>query len=164
MRGLKITAIVMASLLAVMLLMLAYLFLTAEVTVTVVGTQGVPASEQAESFETLKQSLEENTFIGTLYQKPAEWKDASEYVYLQFTLNVRNGCLVPIDMIQIQVVPQPTDILQLGDLQNHALAPKTEGALTATILTPKDSHPVREVLVTYYVWGVSFQLKTLSGQ
>lgn len=164
MRGLKITAVVMASLLVVMLLMLSYLFLTAEVSASVTATQGIPAVEQAESFETLKRSLEDGTFMGTLYQKPAEWKDPSEYVYLQFKVNVHNGCLVPIDMIQIQVVPQPDDILQLGDLQNHALKAKTEGSLTAAILTPKSSHPVREIIVTYYVWGVSFQIKTLSGQ
>ena len=163
MKGLKIVAIVMGSLLMVMIILLAYLFMTAEVTASVASTQGVPATQQAESFETLKAALSEGTFMGTLYHQPEEWKDASEYVYLQFNVKVHNGCLVPIDMIEIQVVPQPTDILQLGDFQNHSLNPKTDGTVTATILAPKESHAVREIVVSYYVWGVSFQLKTLSG-
>lgn len=162
MRGLKIGAIVAASLLVVMLLMLTYLFLTAEVTVSVVSSDGVSAAEQAESFDTLKAALDQETFVGTLYQKPTEWKGAEDYVYLTYTIRVNNGCLVPIDMIEVQVVPQPTDILQLAALQPHALNPKSQGDVTATILAPKDTHPVREIIVTYYVWGVSFQVKTLS--
>lgn len=162
MRGLKIGAIVAASLLVVMLLMLTYLFLTAEVTVSVVGSEGVSAAEQSESFDTLKAALDQETFMGTLYQKPDQWKAAEDYVYLTYTISVNNGCLVPIDMIEVQVVPQPTDIMQLADLQPHSLNPKSQGNVTATILAPKDTHPVREIIVTYYVWGVSFQVKTLS--
>lgn len=162
MRGLKIGAVAAVSLLTVMLLMLVYLFLTAEVTATVTGSQGISAADQAESFETLKAALDQETFTGTLFQKPEQWKDAGEYVYLTYTVSVNNGCLVPIDMIEVQVVPQPSDILQLGDRQNHSLSPKTSGNVTAVILSPKETHSVREIIVTYYVWGVSFQIKTLS--
>lgn len=164
MRGLKITAIVMVSLLLVMLLMLAYLFLTAEVTVVTVSSSGVNAGEKAEDFETLKNALDEETFMGTLFHKPEEWKKAEDYVYLQFQVRLRNGCLIPIDMIEVQVVPQPTDILQLADRQVHSLEAKQEADFSAMILAPKDTHPVREIIVSYYVWGVSFQLKTLAGQ
>ena len=105
----------------------------------------------------------EETFQGTLYQKPLEWKDPSEYVYLTYTLRIRNDCLVPIDMIEVQVVPQTTDILQIGDLSVKSLDAKSEGDLTVQILAPKDTHSVRELIVTYYVWGVSFNLKTTYG-
>lgn len=164
MKALKIVAIVMCALLLVMLAMLAYLFMTAEVSIQEVSTAGVSAAQQTERFEALRESLAEDTFLGTVYQKPAEWKDASEYVFLHFTVRLRNGCLVPIDMIEVQVVPQPTDVVQLGDLQTRSLPAKTSGDVEAVVLAHKDAHPVRELLVTYYVWGVSFQLKTLSGQ
>ena len=154
MKALKITALVMSALLLVM---------TAEVTAQVVSSVGVSAAEQEGYFSSLKKSVEEDTFIGTLYQKPTQWKEAADYVYLQFSVNVYNGCLVPIDMIEIQVVPQPTDILQLRDQQVYSLNPKSDGIFNAAILAPKDTHPVRELVVTYYVWGVSFQVKTLSS-
>lgn len=163
MRGLKIAAIASVSLLLVMVLLVGYLFFTAEVRVTDVAVQGVSAAEDPAAFETLKNAVLEETFQGTLYQKPLTWEDASEYVYLTYTLRIRNDCLVPIDMIEAQVVPQATDILQTADLSVKSLGAKSEGDLTVQILAPKDAHPVRELIVTYYVWGVSFNLKTTYG-
>ena len=154
MRGLKIAAIASVSLLVVMVLLVGYLFLTAEVRVTGVEVVGVSAAQDPAAFEALKNAVEE---------KPLEWKDPSEYVYLTYTLRIRNDCLVPIDMIEVQVVPQTTDILQIGDLSVKSLGAKSEGDLTVQILAPKDTHSVRELIVTYYVWGVSFNLKTTYG-
>jgi hypothetical protein len=31
---------------------------------------------------------------------------------------------------------------------------------TATILTEKNMHAIREVTITYYIWGVPFTMKT----
>ena len=75
MKALKITALVMSALLLVMVLMMAYLFMTAEVTAQVVSSVGVSAAEQEGYFSSLKKSVEEDTFIGTLYQKPTQWKE-----------------------------------------------------------------------------------------
>ena len=79
MRGLKIAAIASVSLLVVMVLLVGYLFLTAEVRVTGVEVVGVSAAQDPAAFEALKNAVEEETFQGTLYQKPLEWKDPSEY-------------------------------------------------------------------------------------
>jgi hypothetical protein len=89
--------------------------------------------------------------------------DAAEYAFITYTLELSNQCLVPIDMIEIQVIPQDGDVLQIGDFEVHSLQPKTSGIVTATILTLKDNHSVREVLITYYVWGVSFSIRTTCG-
>ena len=100
MRGLKIAAIASFSLLLVMVLLVGYLFLTAEVQVVDISAQGIPCSNDPAAFEKLKISVEEGTFQGTLFQKPLAWKDASEYVYLTYTIRLRNNCLVPIDMVE----------------------------------------------------------------
>lgn len=164
MRGLKIAAIASVSLLIVMVVLVGYLFLTAEVQVLEISSHGIPCTNDPAAFEALKASVEDGTFQGTLFQKPLEWKDASEYVYLTYTIRLRNNCLVPIDMVEAQVVPQSTDILQIGDLKVRSLDLKSEGDLMVQILAPKDSHPVREMIVTYYLWGVSGSLKTIYGQ
>lgn len=164
MRGLKIAAIASFSLLMVMVLLVGYLFLTAEVQVIDISAQGIPCANDPAAFEELKKAVMENTFQGTLFQKPLEWKDASEYVYLTYTLRLRNNCLVPIDMVEVQVIPQSTDILQIGDLRVKSLDLKSEGDLTVQILAPKDTHPVREMIVTYYLWGFSGSLRTIFGQ
>ena len=67
-------------------------------------------------------------------------------------------------MIEVKVVPQADDILQVADLQVKSLDLKSEGDLTVQILAPKDTHPIREMIVTYYLWGVSGNVKTMYGQ
>lgn len=164
MRGLKMAAIASFSLLLVMVLLVGYLFLTAQVQVVDIQVKGTPAAADAQSFENLKNSVLDGTFQGTLYQKPLEWKAADEYVYLTYTIRLRNNCLVPIDMVEAQVVPQSSDILQMAQLDVRSLDLKSEGDLNVTILAPKDTHSVREMIVTYYLWGVSGSVKALSGQ
>ena len=161
MKGLKITAVASVSILMVMLLLVGYLFLTAEVRVVDVKAQGFSAADDRSAFEQLKQSIEDGTFQGTLFHKPQEWKNAEDYIYLTYTLRIRNDCLVPIDMIEAQVIPQASDVLQVADFSVHSLDLKSEGDLTVRVLTPKDASPVRELIVTYYLWGVSGTLKTM---
>jgi len=157
-------AIASFSLLLVMVLLVGYLFLTAQVQVVEIQVKGTPAAADTQGFENLKNSVLDGTFQGTLYQKPLEWKDADEYVYLTYTIRLRNNCLVPIDMVEAQVVPQSSDILQVAQLEVRSLDLKSEGDLTVTILAPKDTHSVREMIVTYYLWGVSGSVKALSGK
>ena len=156
-------AIAMVSMVVVMALMIAYLFLSAEVTVSVVGAETL-AAQTAPMFTEHKEGISEETFIGTVYQKPSQWKQPEDYAYVTYTVHVKNGCLVPIEMIEVQVVPQPSDIAQIGNMQNASLKAKTEGDLTATILTSAGGNPARELIVSYYVWGVSYQLRTIAGQ
>ena len=164
MRGLKFIAIASVSLLLVMAVLIGYLFLTAQVEVVDIKAQGIPVINSPEAFDKLKTSVDDDTFFGTLYQKPYEWKEPEEYIYLTYTLRLRNNCLVPIDMVEVQVVPQTDDILQLPDLKVKSLELKSDGDLSVTILTSKDTHPIREMLVTYYLWGVSGTVKTVYGQ
>lgn len=164
MKGLKIAAFAALSLLVVLVLLTVYLFMVAEVEVTGITAQGISAASDVSGFDALKGSLDTQTFMGTLYNKPAEWKDAGEYVYITYTVNVRNGCLVPIDMVEVQVVPMADDILQLPEQAVHTVRARSEGSVNAVILTNKSTHPVREIIVTYYVWGVSFSVKSTYGE
>ena len=160
MRGLKVAAIAAVSLLLVTVLLVGYLFATAQVTAEQVSSQGVSAAADPAAFEQVTTAVEDGSFQGTLYQKPVEWKESGEYTWITYTIRLHNGCLVPLDMIEAQVVPQSMDILQTASLQVQSLEMKSDGDLKVTILTSKDAHPVRELIITYYVWGVSFSLKT----
>lgn len=162
MRGLKIAAIAAFSMLLVMVGLVGYLFMTAEVQVIDIQAQGIAVAPA--ELDQIKQSIEQETFYGTLFQKPLEWKDASEYVNLTYTLRIRNNCLVPIDMIEVQVIPQSDDILQKADLRVKSLDLKSEGEVQVQILAPRNAHPIREMIVTYYLWGVSGNLRTIYGQ
>ena len=163
MRALKIAACAAVSLLVVTLLLVAYLFLTAQVEIVSVTSTGASLESDPETFESLRSAVEQETFQGTLFNRPSEWGSAGDYALITYTVRLRNGCLVPIDMIEAQVVPQSQDILQIGDFQVRSLEAKTEGDITASILTAKNSHAIREVIVTYYVWGVSLSVRTTYG-
>ncbi len=160
MKGLKIGAIIAGSLLLVSLLFLWYFFMTATVTVVSVTSKTQDVSQNLELFETLQTAVDQNTFVGTIYQKPTSWDDADAYACHTYTIQIANGCLVPIDMVEVQVVPLSDDIIQQSDLEEFSIGAKDTGTITATILTKSTSSASRELIVTYYVWGVSFQIRT----
>ena len=162
MKALKTIAIIFVAILVVMALLLGYLFLSAEVTIDVIGSQSMVAST-VPSFNALKDSIDEKTFIGTVYNVPTTWLDSSEYAYITYQVSVNNGCLVPIEMIEVQVVPQPTDVVQLGNMQEYSLAPKTSGEVSASVLSHSLRTSARELIVSYYVWGVSFQQRIVAN-
>lgn len=162
MKALKTVAIIFVAMVVVMALMLLYLFMSAEVTVEVTGSKTISAATVS-SFNTLKDTVDEETFIGTIYNKPAQWRDAGEYAYVTYTIKVNNGCLVPIEMIEVQIVPLPEDVVQLGNMQEYSLAAKTSGELSASLLTHAGGSPAREMIVSYYVWGISFQERIVAG-
>lgn len=163
MKLLKTVAIIFVAMLLVMCLLFTYLFFSAEVTVEVTGSQSISAAA-VPTFSELKSTIDEETFIGTIYNKPDKWRDASEYVYLTYNLNVKNGCLVPIEMIEVQIVPMPNDVVQLGNMQDFSLSAKTDGDLSASLLTTTGVSSAREMIVSYYVWGISFQQRIMAGK
>ena len=162
MRILKAVMIVMIALVVLTLALVGYFFATAKVSIAAYNAQGVPATERADLFEQIKQQVAKKAFQGTLFQTGA-LGNADQYALITYTLRLSNQCLVPVDMIEVQVVPDPKDILQIGDLSVHSLDAKTQGDITATILTAKDSNSIREIIVTYYVWGVSFSIRETYG-
>ena len=152
----------MIALVIVVVVVVGYFFFTAKVTVAGCEINGSAASLQAELFEQIKQYTALNAFQGTIFTDE-EIGDAADYAFITYTLRLSNQCLVPVDMIEIQIIPEDGDVLQIGDFELRSLEAKTSGNVSATILTGKDSHSVREVLVTYYVWGVSFSIRHTCG-
>ena len=51
------------------------------------------------------------------------------------------------------------DILQLSDPDAHDLPARSGGAFTAAILTSREMHSIRELTLTYYLWGLPFSAR-----
>ena len=162
MRILKSAMFLMVALVVLALLLVGYFFATARVSISAYQAEGHPATERADQFEKIKTELAQGSFIGTRFQT-GELGTAEAYAFITYTLRLNNQCLVPVDMVEVQVVPDPNDVAQIGDVSVHSLDAKTQGDITATILTTRDSHSVRELIVTYYVWGVSFSIRETYG-
>jgi hypothetical protein len=159
---LKYLMLFMIALVIVVVVIVGYFFFTAKVTVADCEITGRAASSQPDLFQQIREYVALDAFPGVMFTQD-EIGDSAEYVFITYTLQLSNQCLVPIDMIEIQVIPQDGDVLQLGDFEDHSLAAKTSGSVSVTILTSIDSHSVREVLITYYVWGVSFSISYTCG-
>ncbi len=154
--------VLMIALVVLALGMVSYFYATAKVTLSAYKAEGVQATERADKFAQIKEQVEQDAFQGTLFTNAAIG-DAADYAFITYTLRLDNACLVPIDSIEVQVEPDSKDVLQLGDGKVHSLDAKTQGDITATILTAADSHSIRELVVTYYVWGVSFSIHQTFG-
>ena len=90
--------------------------------------------------------------------------EAEGYQFYTYTVRLNNGCFLTADMVEVQVTPMEGDVLQLGDDTARALPARTTGDIQATILTDVNMHAVRELNITYYMWGLPFTLRTTSGK
>ena len=140
------------------------LYMTAEMTVQSVSVIAVEASTQPELFAYLRQQVEAGSVLGTAYTS-STWLDQPEnYQFFTYTIRLRNNCFVTADMIEAQVTPMDGDVLQVGDFTVKQLNGRSTGELQVTILTALGMHPVREINVSYYIWGMPFSLKTTYSQ
>ena len=160
----KAAAIISVILLIACLLGIGMLYATSGMAVESVGVIAVEASTQPDLFNRLREQVETGSVLGTAYTNQTWLNDASNYQFYTYTIRLRNDCFVTADMIEAQVTPMDGDVLQIGDYSVKQLTAHATGDLQVTILTTVDMHPVREINVTYYVWGMPFTLKTTYGQ
>ena len=156
----KYIAILSVLVLIVTLVGVGYLYMTANIVVEAVGVIATEAAGQEALFNDLKTQLRLNAVIGTPYVEPRELTGPEDYQFLTYTVRLRNNSTVPADMVELQITPMAGDILQIGSFDNVKLPAGQTVDATATILTGKNMHAIREVCITYYIWGVPFTMKT----
>lgn len=91
------------------------------------------------------------------------WERLQAYQFYTYTVRLRNFSMLTCDMVELQVTPREGDVLQMGNEQSKALSAGATGDISATVLTSVESLPVRELIITYYVWGIPFTVKTTYG-
>lgn len=155
----KYAAIATAILLILSLIGVGALYLTANVTVEAVSVIAVEAATQPDLFAELKTQQQSGSVIGTSYTDSA-LGDAENYQFYTYTVRLKNSCFLTADMVEVQVTPMTGDVMQLGDTSAKALPARSTGDIQATILTDISMHAVRELNVTYYMWGIPFTLRT----
>lgn len=158
----KYVAIVTVLLLIASLVGVGYLYLTANVTVEAIGVVAVEAASQPDMFQALARQVEEQRVIGTAYTT-APLSDAANYQFYTYTVRLKNNCFVTADMVEVQVTPMQGDVLQLADSSARALSARATGDLSTTILTDINMHSVRELNISYYMWGIPFTIRTAYG-
>lgn len=163
---------------AIILLVLALLiggaaiwgFLNTRLDMEVEGVQVLDASQQQAEFDRLSGLLMHNAVRGLVYDTDFTG-NSGDYVILQYTIRVRNRGLVKAEMLEAQIVPVKGDVLcysqqeAMGKDVNDSIeaAPGQELLFRCYLLTRKDLHAVRELQVSYYIWGNPFIIKLTYG-
>jgi len=140
-----------------------WLYFSANLTVTYdscIATDGVT---QADYFDQLKKQVNSGSFIGTVYGDK-NLLTADQYQFLTYTVTLDNHAFLKAETAEIRITPMQGDILMIGDQTEHSVPSGKKGILSATILTARDMHSVREATVTWYFWGIPFSEKLTLGQ
>lgn len=140
-----------------------WVYMNAQVSVVATGVMAFEASSQPELFEQLAQQAENNAITGTIFSAEL-LGDISQYQFYNYTIRLRNDCFIDAESVEVQVTPMSGDVMQLGDFSTKVLDARTTGDIYATILTDVNMHGVREVNITYYLWGIPFTLRTTCGK
>ena len=132
-----------------------YLYFTANVVITDIDCVAVDAADQEAFFDQLKSQVEEGVFTGTPFAT-GEIGKAADYQFYTYTVRLTNQTFLRLEVAEIQVTPMNGDVLQLAADGPKNVNARSRGSVDATILTGKDNHNVRELVLTYYLWGLPF--------
>ena len=136
-----------------------YLYMTANVYITDIDCVAEDAGNQPALFAELKERLQANSFTGIAFD-PSGMGEAQDCQFYTYTVRLRNDSFVEARVAEIQVFPAGRDILQMPEEQESSIPARGTGEIQARILTGKDMHNVREMMITYYLWGLPFSMRT----
>ena len=159
----KPLGIILIILVLVAVVAVGYLYLNAKLDITFkecIATDGIT---QIDFFDNLKSKVNASTFVGTRYTTE-ELTTADQYQFLTYTLHFDNHSFLKAEVIEIRISPMQGDVLQIGEETAYDLASGRQMDLSATILTDRTMHSVREATVSYYFWGIPFTTKLTLGK
>ena len=140
-----------------------YLYFTSNIVVSFVSVTATDPVTQPDVFDQVKTATENGAFVGTLYSS-APLTGPEDYLFYTWTVRLENNSFLPADTIEIQVTPMAGDALMIGDTMCRRLASRGQTDLSATLLTARDKHSVREAIVSWYVWGLPFSTRITLGK
>ena len=141
----------------------AWVYKTARVEIVSVEAGGTSTGEDSEGFEEIRRSIEEGTYTGTLFGAPEEWGNPEDYLYLTYHIQVKNNSLIPMERLEVVLTPVQGDILQFLQEDSVTLQPGEETTLEITLLTLRQTHPIRSLTLTCYGWGRCVTLTKTAG-
>ena len=159
----KPLAIILVVLVLAAVVGVGWLYLNARMDIRFVSCVANDGVDQAEVFDTLKTRVKNSTFVGTLFTKE-EPGTADQYQFLTYTLHFNNHSFLKAEVIEIRITPMQGDVIQIGEEYVHDLPAGQQMDLTATIMTARNMHAVREATITWYFWGLPFTEKLTLGR
>ena len=139
-----------------------YLYFTSNVDISFAGCIATDALDQQETFSQLTGDLKDGILVGTPFTQDVD-SSPEAYQFYTFSVRVDNKSFLRAEQVEIQVTPMSGDVLQMGAQYVSDISPRSSADLSATILTTKTAHNVRELTVSYYIWGIPFFVRLTTG-
>ena len=159
----KPLAIILVLLVVAALVGVGYLWFSSSLEVSFTSVVATDPSVQTDAFSQVKKALENETFVGTRYSN-AELGGPEGYIFYTWTVHLENRTFLPVDTVEIQLTPMSGDVLLYGDPNEHTCPARDGTDLSATILTSRNAHSVREAIVSWYAWGLPFSTRITLGK
>jgi len=112
----------------------------------------LPAAQRTAEFDALKTAVQRQSLLGTVL-KTGEIGAAEDYSYYIYTLRLENKCLIPAEMVELQIAPIASDALFYCDTKETIIPAGETRDIWCVLLTEGSPHPVRDIYITYYLWG-----------
>ncbi len=121
-----------------------------ELIVTGQGLNATEADRREKEYTAWISAIENRQFAGFVYQEQPTDEKAQ---FVTYTLRLRNGGMLPAEMVEMQLVTETGDIAAYQEPAEVDIAPGGEGTLSLTLLTASRASLRRDLVVTYYLWG-----------
>jgi hypothetical protein len=166
----KTAAVILIVLVLIAGALLVYQLVNLTLSVTPVSAQVIPCNDQEPEFRRVQQAVDERALIGTVLQQAVPG-NAGDYSFIIYSVKVKNNGFLPARMTEIQVSPLATDMLFYTDGSAQGVVPNItvpaggSQTLRCVLLTQsiEGMHAVRDIYVTYYIWGHPFTVKVTYG-
>ena len=122
------------------------------------GFDRVSAAQRQGEFEALRLAVQNQSLMGTV-TRSGPLGPAENYTYYIYTLRLHNAGLVSAEMVEMQIAPIGSDVLFYGDTQEIDIPPGGTRDVWCVLLTEGTPHAVRDIYVTYYLWGHPQEVK-----
>ena len=118
----------------------------------------LPAAQRAAEFDALKTAVQRQSLLGTVL-KTGEMGKAEDYSYYIYSLRLENKCLIPAEMVELQIAPIDSDVLFYCDTKETIIPAGETRDVWIVLVTEGQPHAVRDIYITYYLWGHPQEVK-----
>ena len=129
-----------------------YVIWASELKVAPGGAVVESAADRAQAFEGIRQSAETGSADLVMYADSIDY-GADQYVFVTYTLRLRNLNALPAEWMQLDIVPQEGDVLMVKATIEDVPA-FNEQLFTVVLMTDRTvASYARSATLTYYVYG-----------
>ena len=142
---------------ALVLIACGYIYWAAELKVTPGRGLVESAADRSAAFESIRQSSEFGSGDLIMFQPAIEY-GPDQYVFVTYTLRMRNMNISPAEWLQIDIQPQAGDVLMVKAVVEDVPA-FNEQLISVVLLTDRTAASyARAATLSYYVYGHEYSV------